>query len=137
MYLDRFSPSKFDQFISWASITKKQQKMNFRHTNSLKQSRFSSIEGKTGAPKRDRMFVVYFIQRLRASCMTGHASYSLQNRRIIGVSAIHESAREVPSQNYPPVVTPLFMLFQLFAWRTVCADWLLYITWSSNVFSKT
>ena len=58
---------------------------------------------------------------------------SLQNRRISGVSAIHESAREALSQNYPPVVTPLFMLFQPFAWRTVCADWLLYITWSSNV----
>ena len=38
------------------------------------------------------------------------------------------------SQNHPPVVTPLFMLFQPFAWRTVCADWLLYITWSSFFF---
>ena len=48
-----------------------------------------------------------------------------------------ENEREALSQNHPPVVTPLFMLLP-FAWRTVCADWLLYITWSSNVFfSKT
>ena len=28
------------------------------------------------------------------------------------------------------------MLFQPFAWRTVFADWFLYITWSSNVFPR-
>ena len=60
---------------------------------------------------------------------------SLQNRRISRVSATQSSAcakreneREASSQNNLPVVTPLFMLFQPFTWRTVCADWLLYIT---------
>ena len=47
-----------------------------------------------------------------------------------------ENEREAPSQNYPPVVTPLFMLFQPLARRTVCADWLVYITWSSDVFPR-
>ena len=50
--------------ISWASITKKQQKMNLCYTNSLKQSRFSSIDCKKGAPKRDRMFVVFILSNV-------------------------------------------------------------------------
>ena len=38
--------------------------MNLCYTHSLKQSRFSSIEGKKGAPKRDRMFVVFILSNV-------------------------------------------------------------------------
>ncbi len=38
--------------------------MNLCYTNSLKQSRFSSIDGKKGAPKRDRMFVVFILSNV-------------------------------------------------------------------------
>ena len=46
--------------ISWASITKKQQKMNLHWRNSFKQSCFSYIEGKKGATKRDNFCGVCF-----------------------------------------------------------------------------
>ena len=65
------------------------------------------------------------------ACRTGGL---VGSARYTKARAKRENERKALSQNYPPVVTPLFMLFQPFAWLTVCADWLLYITWSSNVF---
>ena len=38
-----------------------------------------------------------------------------------------ENEREAQGKKYPPVNTPLFMLFQPFARRTAFADWLIYI----------
>ena len=54
--------------------------------------------------------------------------YSLHIRRISGASAIEGHACEAQAKKNPPVVTPLFMLLQPFALRTVFADWLLWRT---------
>ena len=63
LYLDRYSPGKFDllkvTLVSWASITKKQQKMNFIALKILAHTApFLINRGLKGAPKRDRGFVV-------------------------------------------------------------------------------
>ena len=70
-----------------------------------------------------------FFLACRTGGLAGPARYTTAHAK-------RENEGKTPSQSYPPVVTPLFMLFQLFAWWTVCSDWLLYIMWSSNVFSK-
>ena len=70
---------------------------------------------------------VYRNLACRTGGLAGPAQYTKAHPK-------RKNKREALSQNHPPVVTPLFMLFQPFAWRMVCADWLLYITWSSKVF---
>ena len=45
-------------------------------------------------------------------CNTKAFLCSLQNRQISGASAIHERTRKAQGQKYPPVITPLFMLFR-------------------------
>ena len=75
-------------------------------------------------------YLVKMTVKLVLACRTGGLDGPV---RCTSARATREIERKAPSQNNPPVVTPLFMLFQPFAQRTVCADWLLYITWSSNV----
>ena len=69
------------------------------------------------------------------ACRTGGLAGPARYKR---ARAKRENEREAQSKKYPSVSTPLFMLFQPFAWRTVFADcllcgtafadWLLYIT---------
>ena len=67
----------------------------------------------------------------RVACRTGGLGGPA---RYTSAPEAWEQARSVKPEIF--ACRPLFMLFQLFAWRTVCADWLLYITWSSNVFLR-
>ena len=60
-------------------------------------------------------FAVSFAESYKFHSLLGSVrelSGSLQNRRISGASAIHERAREARGPKYPPVITPLFMLFR-------------------------
>ena len=59
------------------------------------------------------------------ACRTGGYAGPARYKR---ARAKRENEREAQGKKYPPVSTPLFMLFQPFAWRTVFADWLLWRT---------